>query len=137
MLTFDNWAEIAREAMKFKSWAWVPFVAFIIISGFTVINLVIAVICDSISDLHEEDLDNLYRNVFQDLWHADESVSESATKEDCVAMRKVSMEKKMDQMDVQIKNLISSNDSTLQKLKELSLCVEMLADRKKRGIFGR
>lgn len=137
MLTFDNWAEIAREAMDEKPWAWVPFVAFVIISGFTVINLVIAVICDSISDLHEEDLDKLYRNVFQDLWHVDETASESVTKEDCLAMRKLSMEKKMDQMDIQIKNLVSSNDATLQKLKELSLCVEMLSERKKTGIFGR
>lgn len=55
MMTLDNWASICREAMLTYSWAWVPFIAFVIISGFIIVNLIIAVICDAISSLHESD----------------------------------------------------------------------------------
>jgi hypothetical protein len=55
MMTLDNWAPICREVMLTYSWAWVPFVSFVIISGFIVVNLIIAVICDAISSLHKDD----------------------------------------------------------------------------------
>lgn len=55
MMTLDNWASICREVMVTYSWAWLPFVAFVIISGFIVVNLIIAVICDAIASLHKTD----------------------------------------------------------------------------------
>lgn len=48
MMTLE-WAGIAREVMAEKSWAWAPFLAFIMITGFMVFNLIIAVICDAVS----------------------------------------------------------------------------------------
>lgn len=136
MLTFDNWAEIAREAMEMKSWAWIPFVAFIVISGFTVINLVIAVICDAINDLQKEDLDKLYLNIFTET----NTQENESTNENHMYQTKFSVDKKMDQIDFQIQNLHSSNDITLYKLKELSIAVEMMVGRsranKKKSIFN-
>jgi hypothetical protein len=55
MMTLDNWATIARQVMAVHSWAWFPFITFVIISGFIVVNLIIAVICDAISNLHSDD----------------------------------------------------------------------------------
>jgi hypothetical protein len=55
MMTLDNWAEIARQVINVYSWAWFPFISFVIISGFIVVNLIIAVICDAISALHKDD----------------------------------------------------------------------------------
>lgn len=48
MMTLE-WAGIAREVMEIRSWAWLPFLAFIMITGFMVFNLIIAVICDAVS----------------------------------------------------------------------------------------
>ena len=48
MMTLE-WASIAREVMAQRSWAWMPFLAFIMITGFMVFNLIIAVICDAVS----------------------------------------------------------------------------------------
>lgn len=48
MMTLE-WADLAREVMIQKSWAWAPFLAFIAITGFIVFNLIIAVICDAVS----------------------------------------------------------------------------------------
>mmetsp|Transcript_30880 Transcript_30880/g.67767 ORF Transcript_30880/g.67767 Transcript_30880/m.67767 type:complete len:454 (+) Transcript_30880:56-1417(+) len=54
IMTLDEWSAVAREVMYTYSWAWAPFVVFVIISGFVVVNLIIAVICDAISALHDD-----------------------------------------------------------------------------------
>jgi hypothetical protein len=55
IMTLDNWAEIVRQVMEYYTWAWFPFITFVIISGFVVVNLIIAVICDAISALHDDE----------------------------------------------------------------------------------
>ena len=62
IMTLDNWADIARQVMQVFKWAWLPFIAFVIICGFIVVNLIIAVICDAISALHKDDKSKLYGN---------------------------------------------------------------------------
>jgi len=54
-----EWAFIARSCMNVYSWAWLPFVCFVMITSFIVFNLIIAVICDAVAVLHEpgEDVD--------------------------------------------------------------------------------
>jgi hypothetical protein len=59
MMTLDNWAQIARQVIHVHSWAWFPFISFVIISGFIIVNLIIAVICDAISALHKDDKNKL------------------------------------------------------------------------------
>ena len=48
MMTME-WADVARECMAEIKWAWAPFVAFIMITGFIVFNLIIAVVCDAVA----------------------------------------------------------------------------------------
>lgn len=60
MMTLDNWASICREVMVTYNWAWLPFTTFVIISGFIVVNLIIAVICDAIASLHKDDKAKLH-----------------------------------------------------------------------------
>lgn len=55
LMTFDGWSDICREIMEFQPLAWIPFVTFIVITGFVAMNLVIAVICDAVSHLEEHD----------------------------------------------------------------------------------
>jgi hypothetical protein len=62
IMTLDNWADIAREVIRVHKWAWLPFTGFVIISGFIVVNLIIAVICEAISALDKDDKDKLYGN---------------------------------------------------------------------------
>jgi hypothetical protein len=60
MMTLDNWASVAREVIKVYQWAWAPFTVFVIISGFIVVNLIIAVICDVIGALHADEKAKLH-----------------------------------------------------------------------------
>jgi hypothetical protein len=60
IMTLDNWAPICREVTHVYIWAWLPFTAFVTISGFIVVNLIIAVICDAIGALHADEKAKLH-----------------------------------------------------------------------------
>ena len=66
MMTLDNWASICREVTKVYKWAWLPFTTFVIISGFIVVNLIIAVICDAIGALHADEKAKLHGDFDED-----------------------------------------------------------------------
>lgn len=54
VMTLESWSMgIVRPVMLVYSWAWVVFVSFIFLSSFTVLNLFIAIIIDSMQTLHE------------------------------------------------------------------------------------
>ena len=54
MMTLDDWSGIARQVIDDLFWAWIPIFFFVTISGFVVVNLIIAVICDAVSSLHQD-----------------------------------------------------------------------------------
>ncbi len=54
IMTLDGWAEICKEVMEDQPWAWVPFVAFVVVSSFFFLNLVIAVVCDAVTSVHQD-----------------------------------------------------------------------------------
>jgi hypothetical protein len=60
MMTLDGWAAIARQVMLVHSYAWIPIIMYVIITGFVVVNLVIAVICDAVSALQDDDKAKLH-----------------------------------------------------------------------------
>ncbi len=74
IMTLDNWADIAREVMAVHSWAWLPFVVFVIVTGFVVVNLIIAVICDAISALHDDEKKKLHGSFEEDESTNNESI---------------------------------------------------------------
>lgn len=51
VLTLDSWAGVVRPVMEVYPWAWMFFVPFIIVAAFTVLNLFLAVIVDSMQSL--------------------------------------------------------------------------------------
>lgn len=54
LMCFDNWHEPARDVMMTYWWSWMVFVLFVILSGFVVANLVIAIICDSLITMNQQ-----------------------------------------------------------------------------------
>jgi len=51
MMTLD-WSDITRELSKTLPWAKIPIIIFVLVSGFIVYNLIVAVLCDAIVDLN-------------------------------------------------------------------------------------
>ena len=57
MMTME-WADVTRECMEEIWWAWAPFLVFIMVTGFIVFNLIIAVVCDAVAVIeNKEDLE--------------------------------------------------------------------------------
>ena len=56
IMTLESWSMgIVRPIMEIYPWAWIVFVTFLIVSSFTVLNLFIAIIIDSIQTLNNND----------------------------------------------------------------------------------
>eukprot|EP00551_Chaetoceros_affinis_P016575 CAMPEP_0203705600 /NCGR_PEP_ID=MMETSP0091-20130426/50393_1 /ASSEMBLY_ACC=CAM_ASM_001089 /TAXON_ID=426623 /ORGANISM="Chaetoceros affinis, Strain CCMP159" /LENGTH=249 /DNA_ID=CAMNT_0050581065 /DNA_START=95 /DNA_END=844 /DNA_ORIENTATION=- len=56
-MTLDSWSGVTKEIMVEYPWAWLPICAFIVVSSFVVINLFIAVICDSVAEVQRRDME--------------------------------------------------------------------------------
>lgn len=76
IMTLDGWSDITREISKSKTYAWVPIIAFVLISAFIVVNLIIAVICDAVAELHAEEDANVAEAHHSDLNRHLDKVSE-------------------------------------------------------------
>lgn len=55
IMTMD-FGDLMRETMKYSSYAWFPFVLYILIVGFILFNLIAAVVCDAIGLLKEKEV---------------------------------------------------------------------------------
>lgn len=53
IMTLEGWSEMAREIMEQFPYAWLFFVLFILIATFTMLNLFVAIIVDTMQTLHE------------------------------------------------------------------------------------
>lgn len=57
VMTLESWSMgIVRPVMEVHPWAWVFFVSFILLSSFTILNLFIAVIVDTMQTLHDREV---------------------------------------------------------------------------------
>ena len=55
IMTLESWAMgIVRPVMEVYPWSWILFITFLMLASFTVLNLFIAVILDSMQSLNEE-----------------------------------------------------------------------------------
>lgn len=52
-----DWAFIARQVMAVYPWSWMVFVSFVMITSFIAYNLIIAVVCDSVSIIEQQGKD--------------------------------------------------------------------------------
>jgi voltage-gated sodium channel len=57
IMTLEGWADIVREIMKTRPYAWIYFSIYILVSTFTVLNLFIAVIVDAMQSDQKEVLE--------------------------------------------------------------------------------
>lgn len=59
VMTLESWSMgIVRPVMEVHPWAWAFFVVFILLSSFTILNLFIAVIVDTMQTLHDRQRDS-------------------------------------------------------------------------------
>ncbi len=51
IMTFDSWKAVARQTMEKVPYSWILFVLWVLISGFVIMNLIIAIICESLVNM--------------------------------------------------------------------------------------
>lgn len=54
IMTLDNWSRVTDQIMKTHEWAWVPFISFIMITSYGFLNIIVAVLCESVSSVQRE-----------------------------------------------------------------------------------
>jgi hypothetical protein len=59
--------------MKTYGYGWIPIVAFVTISGFVIVNLVIAVICNAVFSMDDDDKAKIHGDYDDDLDSSDET----------------------------------------------------------------
>ena len=57
ILTLEGWNEVLAKEMELNSWAWVYFVSFVLIGTFVVLNVVIAIIVNSMDEVRAMELE--------------------------------------------------------------------------------
>ncbi|KAL7547091.1 hypothetical protein ACHAWF_010407 [Thalassiosira exigua] len=118
MMTME-WADVARECMAEVSWAWAPFVAFIMITGFIVFNLIIAVVCDAVAVIeNKEDLEpDFFAGVLG---------SKDAADDDRLMVDSVNREGAISYEEELVENLAERIASVLKSQKEMLATLESL-----------
>jgi TolA-binding protein len=111
-MTLDAWADIAREVMLVYPWAWLPFIVFVIVTGFVVVNLMIAVICDSIAALHDDEKAKLH-GMYNDL-------SERNSEEEMHPALAGGIQEQLDSLEDQVDGLSRMQEETIMALETLT-----------------
>ena len=110
IMTLDAWSDIAREVMVVYKWAWLPFVVFVIVTGFVVVNLIIAVICDAISALHDDEKAKLHGT----------NVPDATTEHDSDDEDHMDIREKLTSLEHNVDELAILQEQTLQTMVALS-----------------
>ena len=120
IMTFDSWSDISRQVQAAPGyrWAWLPIIVFVVITGFVVVNLIIAVICDSISALNEEDREKLHGNFEED---ADNEENDESSQEN----RLVTMSDRLNNLENRTEALAKIQVESLKALHMLTHRLEL------------
>ena len=110
IMTLDAWSDICREVMAVYKWAWLPFVVFVIVTGFVVVNLIIAVICDAISALHDDEKAKLHGT----------NVPDATTEHDSDDEDHMDIREKLTSLEHNVDELAILQEQTLQTMAALS-----------------
>lgn len=116
IMTLDAWAGVAREVMDVYPWAWLPFIVFVIVTGFVVVNLMIAVICDSIAALHDDERAKLHGTY-------DEASAE--LEESNPDFNQGDVQEQLDALEDQVDALSRMQEATLLALETLAQQLQM------------
>ena len=57
ILTLEGWNDVLAKEMEYSSWAWIYFVSFVLIATFVVLNVVIAIIVNSMDEVRAMELE--------------------------------------------------------------------------------
>jgi hypothetical protein len=72
-MTLDSWSGVTKDILVPFPWAWIPIFTFIVVSSFVVINLVIAVICESVNEVQRQKIEQNIEQINSMVSHIEDS----------------------------------------------------------------
>jgi len=125
IMCLDEWASVYETVSVYYWWSWIPFIAFIVITAFVVINLVVAVICDVVSDLDKEGQAGLYG------FDSDEEFEMAQKRNFDNSAKKGAIDNRMRELQQKIETMVKMQDQMrsttillANKLRDSASCVE-------------
>ncbi|GKY91706.1 cation channel sperm-associated protein 3 [Mayamaea pseudoterrestris] len=123
-MTMDDWASSVRELSVEYPWAWFPIVVFVIITAFVVVNLIIAVICDAVSALHDDEKAKIHGTFESD---EDQDTQDGSTASR-YSLRK-DLNAQLDGLEENVGELMRMQEETMIALRNLA---EYIAEKQRR-----
>mmetsp|Transcript_374 Transcript_374/g.623 ORF Transcript_374/g.623 Transcript_374/m.623 type:complete len:348 (-) Transcript_374:61-1104(-) len=66
MMTMDNWSAIIKQVMVVYPWAWFPFILYILMTTFIVLNLAVGVISSAVANVSHDEIESHLKQVSSD-----------------------------------------------------------------------
>jgi len=120
IMCMDEWSGIVYEVLAVHYWAWTIFVAFIVMSAFVVVNLLIAVICDALQILRTAEEAMLEEQLYaQEKDEEDEGMGEGG--DDGETHPNERMQQKVNEMQQMLDEMIIAQESMARTIQHLSI----------------
>lgn len=55
VMTFEDWTDVMYETMELHPWSWIYYLAFIFLTTFTFLNMIIGIILDTLNEEHKKE----------------------------------------------------------------------------------
>lgn len=103
MMTMDNWSSITKQVMVVYPWAWFPFILYILVTTFIILNLAVGVISSAVASVSHDEIETHLKQV-------------SSEFEDRNDMTIRSLERKVDDLTFMIEKLLRERDESRREL---------------------
>lgn len=123
IMCMDEWSGIAYEVSEEDYWAWSIFIIYIIMSGFVVVNLIIAVICDALQILRSAERAMLF-GLSEDEAGEWPLRADSNDRDDEQHAKDDSIQQQINDMHLMLDEIVASQEKMNKTIQCLSLVVE-------------
>jgi len=129
MMTLDEWADILTQVQEVYPWAWAPFIIFIVITGFVVVNLIIAVICDAVHVLGNENKAGLYGYDSESLQSKTDKPDHPPDQVQAVPSSLSTATQRLEELQKQLDEMVKTQDQMRRTIEVLSSRLTFSLDR--------
>ncbi|KAL7528344.1 hypothetical protein ACHAXR_002398, partial [Thalassiosira sp. AJA248-18] len=124
ILCLDEWSGIAYEIVAVYYWAWAIFIAFVVMSAFVVVNLLIAVICDALQILRTAESAVLEQKLYgADEVEGEEPVGEGGESDGESTASNERLRQRVNEMQQMLDEMILAQETMARTIQYLSIAL--------------
>lgn len=105
MMTMDNWSSITKQVMVVYPWAWFPFILYILMTTFIILNLAVGVISSAVANVSHDEIESHLKQVSSDFEERNDLTIRS-------------LDRKVDELTLMIEKLLRERDERTREVPE-------------------